>query len=220
MRKATSKDEELINEAKQQVINTGKQLVEAGLIARTWGNISMRVLTDYMVITPSGRTYDDLTLDDIVLMKIDDLSYEGHIKPSGEKKIHRAAYLLSSQNNAVIHTHQQAASTVGGARRNIEVYDQEWQKILGGKDILCGVYALPGTGKLTRGAEKALQNRKACLLANHGVVCTGVDLNDAFNVSLTLETAAQAFIDSEFTKLTKQPANAENIHDYYLGEVR
>ncbi len=212
-------DKNTIQDAKQMVVDTGIKLVKSGLIARTWGNLSMRVNSHYMAITPSGRTYDDMTPDDIVLMNIADLSYEGRIKPSGEKKIHAAAYQLNPETRAVIHTHQMAASTVGGARREIEVTNPEWKKILGGNTVRCGVYALPGTGKLTRGAAKALINRKACLLANHGVICTGSSLEDAFNVALTLEKAAQAFIDSEFEKLTNQMASTENIHQYYLGRV-
>ena len=77
-----------IMEAKQLVIKAGIEVVEYGLIARTWGNISCRVDDKRFVITPSGRPYETLTPDEIVVVNIDDCSYEGDIKPSSEKGIH------------------------------------------------------------------------------------------------------------------------------------
>ena len=79
-----------ILKAKQDVIDAGKKLVEYGLIARTWGNVSCRISETQFVITPSGKPYDGLTPDDIVVVNIDDYSYEGDIKPSSEKGIHAA----------------------------------------------------------------------------------------------------------------------------------
>ena len=83
-----------INEAKREVVKAGLRLLDSGLIARTWGNVSCRVDKDYFVITPSGRTYDSLTEDDIVLVKIEDCSYDSNIKPSSEKGVHAEAYKL------------------------------------------------------------------------------------------------------------------------------
>ena len=74
-----------INKAKEIVVMAGKKLVESGLIARTWGNVSCRVSDTQFVITPSGRAYETLTPEEIVLVNISDLSYEGDIKPSSEK---------------------------------------------------------------------------------------------------------------------------------------
>ena len=71
-----------IQQAKELVIRAGKEVVASGLIARTWGNISCRVSDTQFVITPSGRAYEDLTPDEIVLVNIADLSYDGDIKPS------------------------------------------------------------------------------------------------------------------------------------------
>ena len=75
-----------INAAKKAVLAAGVKLVEAGLIARTWGNVSCRVDEDSFIITPSGRSYRSLTPADLVQVKISDLSYEGEIKPSSEKR--------------------------------------------------------------------------------------------------------------------------------------
>ena len=79
-----------IMQAKELVIKAGKELVASGLIARTWGNISCRISDTQFVITPSGRAYETLTPEEIVLVNIEDLEYDGEIKPSSEKGIHAA----------------------------------------------------------------------------------------------------------------------------------
>ena len=84
-------------EAKELVIEAGKRLVETGLITRTWGNISARISDTQFVVTPSGRAYETLTPDQIVVVNIADGTYEGDIKPSGEKGIHLDAYELHSE---------------------------------------------------------------------------------------------------------------------------
>ena len=101
-----------INQARSAVLKAGLRLVEAGLIARTWGNVSCRVDAESFVITPSGRSYQSLTADDLVQVKIDDLSYQGPIKPSSEKGIHAEVYKLYPEVNFVIHTHQENASVI------------------------------------------------------------------------------------------------------------
>ena len=92
-----------IEEAKRIVVEAGKKLVESGLIARTWGNVSARISDTQFVITPSGRAYEDLTPEEIVVVNIDDCSYEGDIKPSSEKGVHAAAYRHHPTVDFVIH---------------------------------------------------------------------------------------------------------------------
>jgi L-ribulose-5-phosphate 4-epimerase len=99
-------DEQLIQKAKELVIEAGLKLVKSGLVARTWGNISARVSDTHFVITPKGRGYETLKPRDIVLLKISDCSYEGDIKPSSEKGIHAAVYRYRQDVNFVIHTQQ------------------------------------------------------------------------------------------------------------------
>ena len=101
-----------LQEARELVIRAGLELSESGLIARTWGNISARISDTQFVITPSGRAYEDLTPDQIVITNIEDCSYEGSVKPSSEKWIHADAYKLRPEVNFVIHTHQNYASAL------------------------------------------------------------------------------------------------------------
>ena len=101
-----------IEEAKKLVIEAGKKLIETGLIARTWGNVSARISDTQFVITPSGRAYETLTPDELVVVNIEDCSYDGDIKPSSEKGVHAAAYRHHPTVDFVIHTHQKYATIV------------------------------------------------------------------------------------------------------------
>ena len=74
-----------LEEAKKLVVAAGKKLVESGLIARTWGNVSARISDTQFVITPSGRAYETLTPEEVVVVNIEDCSYEGDIKPSRKR---------------------------------------------------------------------------------------------------------------------------------------
>ena len=106
-------------EAAELIIKAGYALVEKGLIARTWGNISARLSDTEFLVTPSGMGYDRLTPDKLVVCKISDCSYEGEIKPSSEKGVHGEAYKYRPDVNFVIHTHQLYATAVGTTRKSL-----------------------------------------------------------------------------------------------------
>jgi L-fuculose-phosphate aldolase len=208
---------EKINELKAQVIEGGCRLLKEGLAARTWGNISIRVDGDQMLITPRGRSYEELTPDDIVLVNYHTSAYVGHVKPSSEKELHGEIYRTRQDVNAVIHTHQMNASTVAAARREVPPVLEEMKEIIG-PTVRVAEYALSSTRKISRKTVQALEGRKAALMANHGAVCTGKDLEEAFTVCLTLEKACQAFIEAEFLGgiKTSQEFDRELMHQYYL----
>lgn len=184
-----------ISEAKRLVIEAGIRLVETGLIARTWGNVSCRVDENSFVITPSGKPYIGLTPDDIVEVRIADLSYRGNVKPSSEKGVHAEVYKAHSDANFVIHTHQRIASVVSDLNKGISEVTGEAADVIG-KEILIASYGLPGTGKLKKGVAAALaaSDSKAIIMAHHGAVCFGVDSDDAFNVASTLEKVCEDYI--------------------------
>jgi L-fuculose-phosphate aldolase len=186
-----------IEKAKNIVCAAGKQLLKEGLVARTWGNVSVRISDTQMVITPSGRQYDELKPADMVVVDFYTLKFEGSIKPSSELKLHCQVYKTRPHINAVIHTHQMYASIVAAAQQDVIVIKPEHQKILGGTVIKAAPYALPNTKKITVETARAIEQSNAALMANHGAVCIGEKLEDAFNVARTLELACQAFIESK-----------------------
>ncbi len=208
-----------ILEAKQIVIKAGHELLKAELIVRTWGNISCRVSDTQFVITPSGRAYEDLTPDDIVLVNIADCSYDGDVKPSSEKGIHASCYQLRPDCNFVIHTHQANASIVSALGYDITSLTEEHSAVIG-SDVPCATYGLPGTGKLRQGVIDALNRSKskAIILAHHGAVCVGSDYDDAFKVASTLEDVCEKYIADRCSEVSgKAVETLSAVKDYIKG---
>ena len=207
-----------IMQAKETVIRAGHELIAAGLIARTWGNISCRISDTQFVITPSGRAYDTLTPEEIVLVNIEDLEYEGEIKPSSEKGIHAACYKLRPEVNFVIHTHQVNASIVSALGMDINNVEGENAQVVG-TNLPIASYGLPGTKKLRKGVIDAItrSDAKAAVMAHHGAVCMGVDYDDAFNVAQKVEDICEQYVMDKYTSLTGKVAeNLTAINDYVV----
>ena len=207
-----------IMQAKETVIRAGHELIAAGLIARTWGNISCRISETQFVITPSGRAYETLTPEEIVLVNIEDLEYEGEIKPSSEKGIHAACYKLRPEINFVIHTHQVNASIVSSLGMDINNIEGENAQIVG-TNLPIASYGLPGTKKLRKGVIDAItrSDAKAAVMAHHGAVCMGVDYDDAFNVAQKVEDICEQYVMDKYTSLTGKVAeNLTAINDYVV----
>lgn len=207
-------------EAKELVVKAGIELVDSGLIARTWGNVSCRIDEERFAITPSGRDYLTLTIDDIVEVKIEDLSYESDIKPSSEKGIHAEVYHRLPDINFVIHTHQENASAISASgleKISLSECDFEHSKSLFNDEILCAQYGLPGTKTLRKNVVDALEHSKsnAIILKNHGALCYGTDYESTMQIAKELESISSNFIEKSgyHLKFSDEKNNApENIN--------
>jgi len=175
---------------REAVIAYGRKLVESGLVQGTWGNISVRLDADHMLVTPSGLDYQSLQPEDIVKVNLRTLEYKSARKPTTEKKLHQAILLARPECGAVIHTHSANCSVYAAAGATIPIKDAAMRKRFGG-DVRCAAHALPGTSKLSRATLKALEERSACLLQNHGVICCGSSLADAYELCEMLEREAE-----------------------------
>lgn len=202
-----------LEEGKKAVIEAGHRLLESGLIARTWGNVSAKISDTQFVITPSGRAYDTLTPDDIVVVNIDDCSYEGDIKPSSEKGIHADAYALRSDVNFVIHTHQISASVIGAAGLPIDPVPKAYRDLLG-ETVPCAGYGMPSTDKLRKAVKKEYAdnpNCKAFLMAHHGAVCLGKDFDETFEIIQALEKACEVKLEKAFLVYEGTPKYSKKL---------
>jgi L-fuculose-phosphate aldolase len=202
--------------AKEQLCAMGRTLLDTGLVAGTWGNISIRVSASHMVITPTAGDYRTLRPSDISVVAFADGTFTGE-KPSSEWRLHAAIYGERKDAGAVIHTHSMNASTVAAARRDVPPILDDLAQIIG-PGVRCASYALPSTRKIVRVTLKALRGRNAALLANHGAVCLGRDLQEAFTCCQILEKGCKAFIEAEFLGGAR-PINkleAAFMHQYYL----
>ena len=205
-----------LQQAQEQLCAMGCKLITSGLTAGTWGNLSLRVDACNVAITPSGRDYSTLQPRDIPCVDLQSGAYQGP-KPSSECQLHLAVYRQRREINAIIHTHATNASVVAAARREVPpILDDLVQ--LAGPTVRCAAYALPGTGRMARATLKALRGRNAALLANHGAVCLGRNLEEAFTCCLVLEKGCKAFIEAEFLGGAKaiNRFEATLMHQYYL----
>lgn len=182
---------------KEQIISTGKQLIERGLVLATWGNISCRVpKTSYCLITPSGMPYNELNPTDLVLIGPNGEVLEGSRKPSTEVLLHRFIYHTRPDVQAIVHTHSTFACCFAVVREQIPVILEEMAQLIGGP-VKVAKYALPGSRELGQNAVEALEGRNAILLANHGVVAVGASITEAFTIALLVEKAAQVMMGAK-----------------------
>jgi L-fuculose-phosphate aldolase len=204
-------------ELRRAVVGAGQRLLAEGLVVRTWGNVSVRAGPEHMLITPSGRAYEGMKPEDIVPVNLRTGAYDGSLKPSSEGKLHAEIYRTRSEIQAVIHTHQMNASTVAAARREVPPILDDMVQIIG-PTVRVADYALPSTNKIVRVTVKALRGRMAALMANHGAVCLGRNLDEAFVVCQVLEKACKAFIEAEFLGGAKSINRFEAflMHQFYL----
>lgn len=180
---------------REELCRAGIRLSEEGLVARTWGNLSIRVSDEHFLISPSGVFYKDTTPEHLGIIAISNGDSVGEYKPSGEKDLHRLLYNLDSNIGAIIHTHQSAASAVAAARVPI------------GDNIPIAKYALPTTLPLAKhvaysypDAKVFMENStaKVILLANHGVVITALNMDEAIDAAIYLEEVATDWVKHQF----------------------
>lgn len=173
-------------ELREQIVETGKKLLETGLVARTWGNISGRLNENTMLITPSGLDYLHTEPEDIVLYHLQDDSREGRRKPSSESGIHAAAYRQFPEVNFVIHTHQSYATALGLSGWDRMKLTRQEEEALGG--IGKADYGLPGQKQLWQNVENVLkQGKHIVLMAHHGALICGLDRDDTMKRAVLLE---------------------------------
>lgn len=176
---------------RRELVEAGRKMLATGLTNGTSGNLSARADRGFL-ITPSGVPYDELEAGDLVLLDWEGEVRAGRLVPSSEWRIHRDIYLNRSEVAAVVHAHPPMAMTVACLRETIPAIHY-MIALVGGDSIRCAPYATFGTAELSRAALQALAGRKACLLANHGMVAVGRDVNDALRIADEVEVLAGLF---------------------------
>lgn len=170
------------------LLDTARAMTTAGLNVGTSGNASVR-LTDGLLITPSGCASENCHADDMVPLDMNGQPTAGApaLSPSSEWQIHRDIYLAFPQAGAVLHAHAPFATALACQRLDIPPFHYMIARF-GGHDIRCARYATFGTQALSDAAILALQGRSACLLANHGMLVFGRDLDQALAQAIEFET--------------------------------
>lgn len=182
---------------RQHIIELCREMNRNGLNQGTSGNISARY-EDRMLITPTATSYDSMEPEMIASMPIDDseaLVFEGPIKPSTEWRFHRDILRERPEANAVVHAHPTFATTLAIGRLSIPACHY-MIAAFGGNNVRCSDFAVYGTAELSEYALTALEGRTACLLANHGSIAIGADLDKAMWRAVELETIAKQYFYS------------------------
>lgn len=198
------------------IVQSGKRLVEQKLVQGTWGNLSLRLDSDHMLITPSGMDYLRMKADDLIVMNIHTMEYQGNVKPSSEKDLHAAIYRTREGMNAAIHSHPEYCCAVAAARAEVPVMSPEMLSLVG-ESIRIAKYALPSTRGLADTSMKALEGRNGCIMSNHGVIACGKDLEQAFEVIRVMEDSCRMYIEQSVKKYAqKDEYNQEILIESFL----
>jgi len=175
---------------RENLLNASRKLVELELNRGTSGNASVRSDKGFF-ITPSGMEVDAMTPHDMVLMDMAG-KHKAGCKPSSEWRFHRDILQARPEVGAVIHMHSTFATSLACLRRDIPPFHY-MIAVAGGSNIRCAPYALFGSQALSDGALLALQDRRACLLANHGMIALGATLKQALDVAQEVETLCEQY---------------------------
>jgi len=176
------------------IVDACRRMNELGINQGRSGNISCR-MANGLLVTPSGLDYDALRPEDIVSLDMEGGAPDGQLKPSSEWRFHCDILRARPEIGAVVHTHAMFATVLACHRREIPAFHY-MVAVAGGDSIRCAPYATFGTQQLSYYAIDALMGRKACLLANHGVLVMGSDLRGALNLAIEVETLAAQYSEA------------------------
>lgn len=174
------------------LIETARRLEALGFMPSKSGNVSIRIEGGFR-ITPSSLPYGVLTEADLVDVALDGRVISGHRRPSSEWRLHAGIYAARPEAGAIVHTHSPRATALSCARRGLPAFHY-MIALGGGDDIPCSAYATFGTAALAEAATRAIEGRRACLLANHGVLALGSSLAAAETLAREVENLASQYL--------------------------
>lgn len=177
---------------RQELIDTALRMNASGINQGTAGNLSIRY-GDQFIITPSGMHYDEMGADDLVRVSIESGEVVDGGKPSSEWRFHRDILRARDEVNVVLHAHPVFCTALACQRRNIPAFHY-MVAVAGGNSIECADYALFGTQALSDHVLQALEGRRACLMAAHGMIALGKSLKSALALAIEVETLAAQFV--------------------------
>lgn len=207
MSQGTQADEATLRAA---LVASAHRLVELGLNRGTSGNVGARC-GDALLVTPSGVPVDELRPESIVRLAMDG-TVLGPGRPSSEWRFHRDILAQRAEVHAVVHVHSPFATSLACLELDIPPFHY-MIAAAGGKTIRCAPYALFGTQALSDHALAALADRKACLLAHHGMIAIGADLRAALDVCVEVESLCEQYWRA------RQIAEPTPLSDAQMDEV-
>jgi len=208
---------------KKAVIEAAQEMAKKGLVVGSAGNVSLRLREpggrELLAITPSGRYYDSLKVDDIVTVDFSGERVEGELRASIEVMMHIEVYKARKKVNAIVHAHPVFCSVIAVAGLEIPPLIDEQVTYIGG-EIKVAVYALPGTKELAKNAVSALGSINAVILTNHGALSVGRDLREALTICELLENTAKIYIHAlGLGKVQPLPAEVVELEKAFFASI-
>ncbi len=184
----------------------------------TWGNLSIRIDNDKMLITPSGFEKDILKTSDLLLLNLNGELIRGRWKPSIETPMHIRIYRARNDVNAIIHTHSHFATVFAVSGESIPPITVEFAAVVG-HEVPVTRYVRAGTEEAAEEIVNTLDSGRAVLLKNHGVVAVGESIEEAYHVALLVEEEAKTYyllklLGKQFEKLSREEVRV--LHEFYL----
>jgi L-fuculose-phosphate aldolase len=176
---------------REQVVATCRDLARRGLTHGTSGNVSVRRDESSLFISPTGMAYEVLEADDVPLLAFDGRWF-GRRRPSSEWRFHRDILQARGDAGAIVHAHSRYATALACTGRGIPAFHY-MVAVAGGSDIRCAAYHAFGSQELSNAAVAALGGRRACLLANHGIIALGAGLAAALALAEEVENLAAQY---------------------------
>ena len=203
---------------REQMVALARRMNASGLNQGTSGNLSARI-PGGLLITPSSLPYEQMESDDLVEIDFNgSLSAESRRRPSSEWRLHADVLAARPELQAVFHCHPIHGTALACHDRGIPPFHY-MTAVAGGDDIRCAPYATFGTQELSRFTVEAMVDRKACLLARHGLVSAGESLDQALSIAVEVETLARMYLQA--LQLGEPPlltsAQMEAVHAQFRG---
>ena len=197
---------------KEQVVRYGKKLIDRRLTTGSGGNISVYNREKNLVaISPSGLDYYETTPEDIVILDMDGNLVEGKHRPSSEAGMHLAFYKNRADVSGIVHTHSKFATAI--ACMGWELPAVHYLIGMAGHRVKCTGYATYGSDELAKKALETIGDSNAVLLANHGLIALGEDVDRAFSTAEHLEFVSEVYY------LTKTLGTPNILSDENMDEV-
>ena len=203
---------------RQQLVTVARRMNGTGLNQGTSGNLSVRI-EEGILVTPSSLPYEQMEVGDLVALDLSGQPLkEKQRRPSSEWRLHADVLSCRPEAMAVLHCHPIHATALACHDRGIPSFHY-MVAVAGGDEIRCAPYATFGTKELSDNVVNALAQRNACLLARHGMVTLGKDLESALRVAVEVETLARMYLQAlqlgEPPLLSKQQMQA--VHAQFRG---
>ncbi|MCC8108684.1 MAG: class II aldolase/adducin family protein [Planctomycetes bacterium] len=206
----------MFEKEKKEVVKAGMTLDRYGLIALSGGNVSVRMPSGEILITPSGMIYEDMVPDDVLVMDLEGKVLEGGRKPSSDTDGILYIFQKRPDVNATIHTHQPYATAIGLVEDEFTVNLTTLANAAAGH-VKVTPYSSPGSVDLGIDTVEYLGTSLAVILAHHGVMTVGKDLKQALYAAVYLEEAAKCYLAARAIGPVKQmsPAQIQQAIDIF-----